>query len=394
MKIAVLSINAGGGHIAAMHSLAQMLIDVPGDNQITEHICEKENVEKLHKFLTDKVPYVYEAMYNLGKLPLPSLLNTIRVSIAARINKLDNDLEKFLDDTKYDIVFSTHFLLTEQLLRLKIKHKSKVKIINYVPDFDHLLIHVVRYKGHFCDGYIVQSEKLKEKINQMAPTTPCIIGKFNVHEEFKNAKRISKVESARKLQSGVKISLEPEKKIIVVNGGALWTSKLIPKLKKLFSEYTEVFENFHFLVVTGRNKSVFNKFVRLEKEFATVSVIPLPFLNYEQMACVYRISDMALLASLAPATMYELISMEVAPIIVARINPGQEYFNLEYAKENNLVMHVPDTKEFAETVRKFASDSEAYKEARDESLNSFKKEIDSRSGFEKDLSKLVEILSK
>ncbi len=87
-----MSINAGGGHIAAMYSLKEILEEK--GYIVDGRIIEKNNVESIHKFLVKKAPYIYEFLYNLSKIKIPNFLNTIRIIFAGRINGLYEVLKK------------------------------------------------------------------------------------------------------------------------------------------------------------------------------------------------------------------------------------------------------------------------------------------------------------
>jgi hypothetical protein len=77
-----------------------------------------------------------------------------------------------------------------------------------------------------------------------------------------------------------------------------------------------------------------------------VRIIPLPFMNYEQVATVYRASDALMLSGIAPATLYELIEARAGTPIVQRINPGPERYNLDYVQSRQLGLYEPETDDF------------------------------------------------
>jgi hypothetical protein len=74
-------------------------------------------------------------------------------------------------------------------------------------------------------------------------------------------------------------------------------------------------------------------------------VVPLPFLPAEQLAAVFRSADAAVLASVAPATLYELIEAKAGPLLVHRVNPGPEHDNLSFLLQHHLARYLPNRQE-------------------------------------------------
>jgi hypothetical protein len=71
-------------------------------------------------------------------------------------------------------------------------------------------------------------------------------------------------------------------------------------------------------------------------------VIPLPFLPATQLAAVFRSADATVLASAAPATLYELLEAKAGPLLVHRINPGPEHGNLAFLLQERLAHYLPN----------------------------------------------------
>jgi hypothetical protein len=72
---------------------------------------------------------------------------------------------------------------------------------------------------------------------------------------------------------------------------------------------------------------------------------PLPFLPAEQLAAVFRSADATVLASVAPATLYELLEAKAGPLLVHRINPGPEQANLSFLLQHYLAHYLPNPQE-------------------------------------------------
>ena len=333
-RVSIISINAGGGHIAAMNSLAQILSSSKKFD-VSTYIIKDSHLDNLHKNLVFYFPFFYEFLYNLSKLPLPNLINNLRILVAAKVNKLDNQILPFLYNS--DIIISTHFIITEQLLRLRHNNNLKVKIVNYIPDFDEANIHKVHYKSKYCDGYIAQSPNLVQSF--LNKNIPAIEGRFIPSSNFNRTDR-SNTELLSILNNGLenKIKLNFDKPIICVTGGAMWAKRLMPRLKYLWKNDKANKYIPQYIIVTGKNRSFFDQLLKSKDKYTGANIQAVPFLNSKQLASLYKLSSIILMASIAPASLYEIGATNNAVIVLGRKNPGQEYFNARYAKENNLII--------------------------------------------------------
>jgi hypothetical protein len=95
------------------------------------------------------------------------------------------------------------------------------------------------------------------------------------------------------------------------------------------------------LLVCGHNTKAYRAYSDLHRTTG-LNVIPLPFLPAEQLAAVFRSADATVVASVAPATCYELLEARAGPLLVHRINPGPEQGNLSFLLQHRLASHLPD----------------------------------------------------
>jgi hypothetical protein len=98
------------------------------------------------------------------------------------------------------------------------------------------------------------------------------------------------------------------------------------------------------LLVCGHNTKAYCAYSDL-RQATGLNVIPLPFLPAEQLAAVFRSADATILASAAPATLYELLEARAGPLLVHRINPGPEQANLSFLLQHGLASYLPDPQE-------------------------------------------------
>src|SRR6266852_4586245 len=98
------------------------------------------------------------------------------------------------------------------------------------------------------------------------------------------------------------------------------------------------------LLVCGHNTKAYRAYSDL-RHTTGLNLIPLPFLPAEQLAAVFRSADATVLASVAPATLYELLEAKSGPLLVHRINPGPEPYNLSFVLQHQLAHYLPNPQE-------------------------------------------------
>ena len=372
MKILILSINAGGGHIAAMNSLEQALKN--SKFEVSKMVVKKQNIEQIHKILVSKLPLFYELLYNLSRIRLPWFFNNLRIIISGTIHRLYKEIQ-LIDLEHFDYVVSTHFILTEQLLRLKVTNNSNFKLVNYVPDFDHSEIHVAKYSKRLCNGYIVQSNNLYKKILRRGGKA--IIGRYIVPNTYKVSKE-DNIDNFLKIKKISRFN-----KNVVINGGALWTENLLPKFEAFWKSNSNL--DTAFIFITGRNKEFYKKIIKLNNVYKGINLVPLPFLTPKELSLTYKLSDIIILASIAPATLFEIMSLKVGPILLARTNPGQEYFNKKYAVDNELVINVTDKNKLEILLKGLLRDNTKLNKLKSKSIKNYKKEDERCNEFVKNI---------
>jgi hypothetical protein len=256
---------------------------------------------------------------------------------------------------EYDAVISTHFMQTYALLKARERHRLPTKIIAYVPDFDHSCIHVPCYAGRRVDAVIAQGPLLLSKLAQVYDFSPEQMqrGGFLPHTAFTDVRDLSAVqvrERVAALDLPLVSYLRADAFTVVVTGGAYWTMGLYGLLKHLAScpseGETPVFTRSanQILVVCGHNTRAYRAYSHLRRTTG-LNIIPLPFLPAEQLAAVFRGADATVLGSVAPATLYELMEARTGPLLVYRLNPGPEQYNLSFLLQHRLAHYLPNPQE-------------------------------------------------
>ncbi len=349
MKILIVSVNAGGGHTAAMYSLLLSLQRFAPYVDVEYFISRNGELEHLHRFAYTTCPYLYNAFYKATAYSTALRKAYFRV-MASSIRAFYSELAPVLGE--YEVVISTHFMQTYALLKAKYALDVPTKIIAYVPDFDSSCIHVPGYAGVYVDAVIAQGPTLVADLARRSNFGPERIQRagFLARPAFTDVRGLSPAQARERvaaLDIPLVSHLRAEAFTVVVTGGSYWTMGLYGVLKRLASyptnRTTPVFSQpaNQILVVCGHNTRAYRAYSHL-RHTTGLNIIPLPFLPAEQLAAVFRGADTTVLASVAPATLYELMEAKAGPLLVHRINPGPEQGNLSFLLQHHLAQHLPN----------------------------------------------------
>lgn len=352
MKILIVSVNAGGGHTTAMYSLLLSLQRFAPDVTVEYFTSPNRVLEHMHRLAYTKGALLYNAFYQAAAHS-PALCKAYFGVTYSSIRSFYSELAPLLGE--YDAVISTHFMQTYALLKAKHALGVPTKIIAYVPDFDHSCIHVPCYAGRRVDAVMAQGSLLLANLARLANFAPERLQRagFLPRTAFTDVRALSAVQ-ARERVAALDVPLvshvRPDAFTVVVTGGAYWTMGLYGVLKRLASRPANgpspVFTRpaNQILIVCGHNTRAYRAYSHL-RHTTGLNVIPLPFLPAEQLAAVFRSADATVLASVAPATLYELMEAKAGPLLVHRINPGPEQGNLSFLLNHQLAHYLPDPQE-------------------------------------------------
>jgi UDP-N-acetylglucosamine:LPS N-acetylglucosamine transferase len=349
MKILIVSVNAGGGHITAMYSLLLSLQLFAPDVNVEYFISPNQTLEHIHRLVYTKAAYLYNAFYKATAQHTALHKAYFGVTYSS-IRSFYSELAPLLGE--YDAVISTHFMQTYALLKAKHTLGLPTKIIAYVPDFDYSYIHVPGYANLRVDAVIAQGTQLLEKLIRLDNYAPERMQRagFLPRTTFTDVRMLSAAQARERVATlplPLVSQLRADAFTVVVTGGAYWTMGLYGVLKDLAScsvdGATPAFTRpaNQILLVCGHNTKAYRAYSDL-RHTTGLNVIPLPFLPAEQLAAVFRSADATVLASVAPATFYELLEARAGPLLVHRINPGPEQGNLSFLLQHRLASYLPD----------------------------------------------------
>ena len=247
MKIIILSASTGGGHMSAANCVKEYLNE-NGDSATVIDTLEyispllNKTVVEVYEHLAKKHPTIWKLMYTTtNKKSLNKIVEIINKTISKKLIPL-------LAEEKPDLIISTHPFSTEMISHLKKNENLNIPLIcimtDYAPHRTWLSPNV--------DSYVVANEEMIEPMEEMG------VEKNKIHpfgipvdNDFFNF--VNKKEELRNL--GLRDDL-PTILIMAGNFGLANIGKVFVKLQKVDLD-------FQIIIITGKNKGLFNDLKQL-----------------------------------------------------------------------------------------------------------------------------------
>ena len=247
MKIIILSASTGGGHMSAANCVKEYLNE-NGDSATVIDTLEyispllNKTVVEIYEHLAKKHPTIWKLMYTTtNKKSLNKIVEIINKTISKKLIPL-------LAEEKPDLIISTHPFSTEMISHLKKNENLNIPLIcimtDYAPHRTWLSPNV--------DSYVVANEEMIEPMEEMG------VEKNKIHpfgipvdNDFFNF--VNKKEELRNL--GLRDDL-PTILIMAGNFGLANIGKVFVKLQKVDLD-------FQIIIITGKNKGLFNDLKQL-----------------------------------------------------------------------------------------------------------------------------------
>lgn len=247
MKIIILSASTGGGHMSAANCVKEYLNE-NGDSATVIDTLEyispllNKTIVEVYEHLAKKHPTIWKLMYNTtNKKSLNKIVEIINKTISKKLIPL-------IAEENPDLIISTHPFSTEMISHLKKNENLSIPLIcimtDYAPHRTWLSPNV--------DSYVVANEDMIGPMEEMG------VEKNKIHpfgipvdNDFFNF--VNKKDELRNL--GLRDDL-PTILIMAGNFGLANIGKIFVKLQKVDLD-------FQIIIITGKNKGLFNDLKQL-----------------------------------------------------------------------------------------------------------------------------------
>ncbi len=347
MKVLILAISAGGGHIHA----AKAIEEYTKINNPNSEILILDTLKYINPII-DKViigsyiksikvtPSIFGKLYNFSDSDdnLATVSSKFNEIMAFRILPLINEF-------KPDIIVTTHFFPAEMISILKRKKKLSIPTLCLLTDYcsHNVWIH----SG--IEAFVVSNFDMIKEI-ELRGINPNIIYDFGIPVKSDFLEKYDKRETLSKL------NLDPDKQTILIMGGSLG----LGKIRNLYEELKKVKKDFQIIVITGSNKKLYSELLKLKQTSSkNTSVIGFTDeVNKYMQAC-----DL-LLTKPGGLTITEALASKT-PLGLFSSIPGVEERNAEFLLKYGLAVDIGNVKGCRGAIDDLISNPEKLKDMSD-----------------------------
>lgn len=211
------------------------------------HLYNK-TVSDGYEMIAKTAPNFYGAVYN------GTNKDSKVTTLAAKAQKLlARRLLPLMVEFRPDVLICVHAFCVEMASALKIKHKMNIPIISLITDFaPHIL-----YVQEGVDKYVVSNEEMVTALEEFGVNREDVqVSGIPIDPVFYN--KHSKQELIKKM------GLNPQLQTILLMAGSFGVRDIF----KVYRDIVETDTNFQLIVVTGKNKRLFDEFdAMLDKSY-------------------------------------------------------------------------------------------------------------------------------
>ena len=269
-------------------------------------------------------------------------IRTSLASIKSYLKPFYSYVYKYLIEEKPDIVFSTHFLNSWAIAKIKKEYNLKVKLVTFVSEiFD---VHSFWLIDN-VDCFIVTSAVAKDRLLERGiKEEKTYIMPYPIKNSFLDLNQ----NSCNKIRS--QYSLDKGKKTLLISFGGQGIGNCDKYIDSLIKEQIPL----NVIVVTAKNRELYEKLCqKYPNHKQTVSVYALGFVT--NMNELIAVSDFCFIKS-GPATTMEVLLLK-KPIIFYKPASGNEKGNITYCLENGIALYAGKSrKRFIKSIKSLFSE--------------------------------------
>lgn len=344
-KVLILTTSTGEGHNQAANSLIETFSNC--DYQCIKHdfLGSRNNllrstIVKGYEISASKFPKLYGGIYKLTDKNISNKL------LRFIFYKNSQKLNKYISQTKPDIIIGTHPLTVNILSTLK-KKGLNIPFISVVTDFK---AHYT-YVNSFVDAYITGSTYTKNSlINRGIDNNRIYPLGIPIKESFFN-----KDENIPHLKNDSYFNL-------LLMSGSMGLNSIYYVLNELLNNKNKL----RITVVCGNNKALKEQItLKCSKQYPNKKLHILGF--SKDIPYLMEYSDL-LISKPGGLTVTEAIAKNL-PLLIPFAIPGQEMENTEFLSENGYAFHINNIKDLNKTIDDLINHPEALKEIKDKLKN-------------------------
>lgn len=296
-----------------------------------------------YKYSATKTPVVYGMFYRLSNKENPSY------KIVQKINgKFAKRFLTLLNDFRPDAVVTTHPFPSIMLSRLREKGLTNIPLVSIITDFaPHKA-----YLNPCISRYIVSSEQMVDELVKLG------VDRSIVRPVGIPIDPVFYEQDGNKKENMLQIGFDPKLKTVLIMAGSFGVTDIL----KIYENINEIEFDFQIIVITGKNKKLFDEFnsilsvnenmrvgdaqpnfdedKELTRKQTKMNVTkPTKLIYFTNEVYKYmHISDL-IITKPGGLTVSESLA-SCLPMAIFKAIPGQETDNSEYLCNNNLAIEI------------------------------------------------------
>ncbi|MDD2189303.1 MAG: glycosyltransferase [Eubacteriales bacterium] len=325
MKVLILSISTGQGHIAAGQAIKNAFEQRGVDCEVLDAY---EYIEPILSYLVSK-GYLLSTAYakKISSKLYDIVVKKNKPSKKYSVQKITNtvwakDLNKYIEETKPDVIICTHVLSSILVSIMKEKYWSEAVTVGIVTDFT---VHPLWEEARLLDYYVTPHQQLKFQMKKkgldpakMLPIGIPIKSKFSEHRDQNHARSM--------------LNLDVHKNTILLMSGSMGYGKIDESIQML----DRLDLDFQVIVVCGNNKKMYKKVKNLatKKRFDIYGYVDNVDVMMDAADCI--------ITKPGGITASEALSKGL-PMIMVNPIPGHEMRNVEFMMNNGLAIYATNS---------------------------------------------------
>lgn len=348
MKVSIMYVKAGAGHISAAKALSDELKSLYSDVEpiLYDGLTGAPNyvrniIEKGYSTASNFFPPIWMAIYAFSKL---YLVRKIEVDLVAKYIK--KHIRNHILTDKPDKIVIDHFFLIKPVYEIVKEEKLNTKVL--VIATDPFTCHPIWFTYPNMD-LVVFSERMKNyAIKHKVPENKITVLPIILNRKF-NSKLPD--EEVKKLKEKYGFSLN--KPLVLIAGGG----EGLPNGEVFLEEIAKSDLDVELAIVCGRNEILKQRSEEISKKYPNKKIVVYGFVDF--MYDLMNISSVVITKG-GPATVMETLILE-KPLIITSYIWEQEKGNVEFVEQNSLGFYEKNPKKVVEKVRKLLFDEEQIK---------------------------------
>lgn len=332
MKILLLTAATGGGHMRASNAVERYIRDNTGHDVksvdtlkaigrfLDKTVCDS------YLFMAKKVPALFGRLYKQTNKQ-----NHFSDLVPRLSGMFSNLLLPAIESYQPDVIITTHPFATEMVSDLKEDGSVTVPLICILTDYG---VHRA-WIADYVDAYVVASDDMVPELMTFGvPKEKIYPFGIPVHDVF-----FDREDRAMILRE---LNFDPELPTLLFMAGSFGVSNII----KLYRDLTETDVKMQIIVITGRNRKLYEAF---EKELASGARLPTRLIYFTDEVETYMHASDLLVTKPGGLTVSEALACNL-PLAVFDAIPGQEEDNANFLKTHDMGVRLQKGDDFAEQI--------------------------------------------